>query len=343
MNTLMITDVNALHIAADILKNGGLVAVPTETVYGLAANALNEHAVSNIFKAKGRPNDNPLIIHIADLEMLNPLVKSIPEKAHLLMEHFWPGPLTLIFESSDLVPLSVRGGLSTVAIRFPSHPTIQSLIQMTGLPLAAPSANTSGKPSPTNAKRVWEDLNGKIDAIIDGGYSSVGLESTVVDLTGPIATILRPGGITEKMLKDVLGDVVMDPALLNVDEKLTPKAPGMKYTHYAPNADVVIYKGETSKVVEAINRCLAEDQASGIRSSVLCDDETRDFFESSEAISLGSRKHPTDIAAHLFESLRRFDDLGMQKVYALAFPEDGIGSAIMNRLEKSAGHHIIEI
>ena len=189
MNTLMITDVNALHTAADILKNGGLVAVPTETVYGLAANALNEQAVSNIFKAKGRPSDNPLIIHIADLEMLNPLVKSIPDKARLLMEHFWPGPLTLIFESSDLVPVSVRGGLSTVAIRFPSHPVIQSLIKMTGLPLAAPSANTSGKPSPTNAQRVFEDLNGKIDAIIDGGHSSVGLKSTVVDMTGSVATI----------------------------------------------------------------------------------------------------------------------------------------------------------
>ena len=343
MNTLMITDVNALHIAADILQNGGLVAVPTETVYGLAANALNEQAVSNIFKAKGRPNDNPLIIHIADLEMLNTLVKSIPYHAHLLMEHFWPGPLTLIFESSDLVPLSVRGGLSTVAIRFPSHPTIQSLIKMTGLPLAAPSANTSGKPSPTNAQRVYEDLSGKIDAIIDGGYSSVGLESTVVDLTGSIPTILRPGGITEKMLQDVLDEVIMDPALLSVDAKAIPKAPGMKYTHYAPNADVVIYKGDTSKVIEAINRCLNEDRAHGIHSSVLCDDETRDFFECPDAISLGSRNHPTDIAAHLFESLRRFDDLNMQKVYALAFSEEGIGSAIMNRLEKSAGHHIIEI
>ena len=343
MNTLMITDVNALHTAADILKNGGLVAVPTETVYGLAANALNEQAVSNIFKAKGRPSDNPLIIHIADLEMLNPLVKSIPDKARLLMEHFWPGPLTLIFESSDLVPVSVRGGLSTVAIRFPSHPVIQSLIKTTGLPLAAPSANTSGKPSPTNAQRVFEDLNGKIDAIIDGGHSSVGLESTVVDMTGSVATILRPGGITEKMLRDVLGEVVMDPDLLSVDAKAIPKAPGMKYTHYSPNADVVIYKGDTQKVVDAINKRLLEDAQNGIRSSVLCDDETKTLFKTPHTISLGSRNHPNDLAAHLFESLRCFDDLGMQKVYALAFSEDGIGSAIMNRLEKSAGHHIIEI
>lgn len=343
MNTLMITDVNALHTAADILKNGGLVAVPTETVYGLAANALNEQAVSNIFKAKGRPSDNPLIIHIANLEMLNPLVKSIPDKARLLMEHFWPGPLTLIFESSDLVPVSVRGGLSTVAIRFPSHPVIQSLIKMTGLPLAAPSANTSGKPSPTNAQRVFEDLNGKIDAIIDGGHSSVGLESTVVDMTGSVATILRPGGITEKMLRDVLGEVVMDPALLSVDAKAIPKAPGMKYTHYSPNADVVIYKGDSQKVVDAINKRLLEDAQNGIRSSVLCDDETKTLFKTTHTISLGSRNQPNDLAAHLFESLRCFDDLGMQKVYALAFSEDGIGSAIMNRLEKSAGHHIIEI
>lgn len=343
MNTLMITDVNALHLAADILKNGGLVAVPTETVYGLAANALNEQAVSNIFKAKGRPSDNPLIIHIADLEMLNPLVKNIPDTAYLLIEHFWPGPLTLIFESSDLVPPSVRGGLSTVAIRFPSHPTIQSLIKITGLPLAAPSANLSGKPSPTNARRVFEDLNGKIDAIIDGGYSSVGLESTVVDLTEAVPTILRPGGITKKMLEDVLGEVKLDPALLNADEKMTPKSPGMKYTHYSPNADVIIYKGESAKVVAEINKQLAEDKENQILSSVLCDDETKHLFNTSQIISLGSRNHPHDIAAHLFEALRSFDDLGIQKVYALAFSTEGIGSAIMNRLEKSAGHHIIEI
>lgn len=258
-------------------------------------NALNEQAVSNIFKAKGRPSDNPLIIHIADLEMLNPLVKSIPDKARLLMEHFWPGPLTLIFESSDLVPVSVRGGLSTVAIRFPSHPVIQSLIKTTGLPLARPSANTSGKPSPTNAQRVFEDLNGKIDAIIDGGHSSVGLESTVVDMTGSVATILRPGGITEKMLRDVLGEVVMDPALLSVDAKAIPKAPGMKYTHYSPNADVVIYKGDTQKVVDAINRRLLEDAQNGIRSSVLCDDETKTLFKTTHTISLGSRNHPNDL------------------------------------------------
>lgn len=343
MNTLMITDVNELHLAADILKNGGLVAVPTETVYGLAANALNEQAVSNIFKAKGRPSDNPLIIHIADLEMLNPLVKNIPEQAYVLIEHFWPGPLTLIFESSDLVPLSVRGGLSTVAIRFPSHPTIQSLIKVTGLPLAAPSANTSGKPSPTNAKRVYEDLNGKIDAIVDGGYSSVGLESTVLDLTDSIPTILRPGGITKKMLEDVLGVVTLDPALHNTDEKTIPKAPGMKYTHYSPNADVIIYKGELSKVTAAINKQLAEDKENHILSSVLCDDETKHLFNAKHIISLGSRSEPHHIAANLFEALRTFDDLGTKKVYALAFSEEGIGSAIMNRLEKSAGHHVIEI
>lgn len=343
MNTLMITDVNALEPAANILKNGGLVAVPTETVYGLAANALNEQAVSNIFKAKGRPNDNPLIIHIADLEMLDALVKHIPHKARLLMEHFWPGPLTLIFEASDLVPLSVRGGLSTVAIRFPSHPVIQSLIQMTGLPLAAPSANTSGKPSPTNAQRVLEDLNGKIDAIIDGKDSTVGLESTVVDVTSPVATILRPGGITQEMLLAVLGEVIMDPALLSVDAKTTPKAPGMKYTHYSPNAEVILFKGETQPVIEAINKRLLEDKHLGISSGVLCDDETQALFQTEHTVSLGSRYNPSDLAAHLFECLRRFDDLGMQKVYALTFSEEGIGSALMNRLEKSAGHHIIEI
>lgn len=340
MNTLMIDEQEKLYIAADILRNGGLVAVPTETVYGLAANALDQHAVSNIYKAKGRPSDNPLILHIADLEMLKSLVTHIPDSATLLMKHFWPGPLTLIFESSSYVPLSVRGGLSTVAIRFPSHPTIQSLIKMTGLPLAAPSANLSGKPSPTNAKRVFEDLNGKIDAIIDGGLSTVGVESTIVDLTGEIPTILRPGGITESMLREVLGDIIMDPALLSVDAGTKPKAPGMKYTHYSPNADVIIYKGEDSNVINAINQQLIEDNLNDICSGVLCDDETKSFFNANYIISLGSRNIPSDIAMHLFEALRTFDDLHVQKVYTLSFSTEGVGSAIMNRLEKSAGHHI---
>lgn len=343
MHTLIIDDQEKLYIAADILRKGGLVAVPTETVYGLAANALDEAAVSNIYKAKGRPSDNPLIIHIADLEMLKPLVTHIPKEALLLMEQFWPGPLTLIFESTDLVPLSVRGGLSTVAIRFPSHPTIQSLIKMTGLPLAAPSANTSGKPSPTNAKRVYEDLNGKIDAIVDGGLSTVGVESTIVDLTGSVPTILRPGGITESMLLEVLDDVIMDPALQSVGLDTVPKAPGMKYTHYSPNADVIIYKGFENKVVETINQMLLHDKQNSIRSGVLCDDETKALFNGDYIISLGSRSNPSEIAMNLFEALRTFDDLGVAKVYSLSFSKEGMGKAIMNRLEKSAGHHIVEI
>ncbi|MEG0950981.1 MAG: L-threonylcarbamoyladenylate synthase [Niameybacter sp.] len=343
MHTLMIDDQEKLYMAADILRAGGLVAVPTETVYGLCANALDEHAVSNIYKAKGRPSDNPLIIHIADLEKLQPLVAHIPDSASLLIEHFWPGPLTLIFESTSLVPLSVRGGLSTVAIRFPSHPTMQDLIRMTGLPLAAPSANTSGKPSPTNAKRVFEDLNGKIDAIVDGGLSTVGVESTIVDLTSGTPTILRPGGITQDMLLEVLDTIIMDPALLSVDATTKPKAPGMKYTHYAPNAEVMIYKGDDEKVVEAINAALLQDKAHNIYSGVLCDDETKSLFHSDFIISLGSRHTPCEIAMHLFEALRTFDDLKVQKVYALSFSTEGVGSAIMNRLEKSAGHHIIYV
>ncbi len=341
MNTLMINDTTNLTEAAHILQSGGLVASPTETVYGLCANACDEAAVARIFEAKGRPNDNPLIIHIADLAMLTPLVKSIPPKAARLMEHFWPGPLTLIFEATELVPLSVRAGLPSVAIRFPSHPVMQALIHASGLPLAAPSANTSGKPSPTNAHRVQQDLDGKVDAIIDGGNCSVGLESTVVDITGEIPVILRPGGITHTMLAAVVGEVEVDAALVTNDPSLVPKAPGMKYTHYSPNAEVIIVKGDPDKVIDEINARLTHHRQHGQSTGVLATDETKHLFDTSHVISLGSMDCLHDIATHLFEALRTFDDHQIDVVYSLAFPEDGIGEAIMNRLEKSAGFNII--
>lgn len=341
MNTLMINDTTDLIDAADIIKRGGLVATPTETVYGLCANALDEVAVADIFKAKGRPNDNPLIIHISTLDMLMPLIKSIPPKAQILMDHFWPGPLTLIFEATDLVPISVRAGLPTVAIRFPSHPVMQQLITLSGLPIAAPSANTSGKPSPTNAIRVKEDLYGKIDAIIDGGDCTVGLESTVVDVTSDVPTILRPGGITIDMLQEVIGEVIVDPALVSKDSSLVPKAPGMKYTHYSPNAQVIIVKGPIECVVEEINSRIQADTTDGNRVGVLSIDETKHLFQSPHVISLGSINCLDEIAMHLFEALRTFDDQKVDIVYSLALPEIGIGKAIMNRLEKSAGFNII--
>lgn len=341
MNTLIISDLIQLPKAAHLLKEGGLVATPTETVYGLAANAFDEDAVAHIFKAKGRPNDNPLIVHIASLDGLEELVSEIPPKAKLLMDAFWPGPLTLIFEASSKVPDIVRAGLPSVAVRFPSHPIMQSLIKLAGVPVAAPSANLSGKPSPTNAQRVIEDLNGKVAAIIDGGDCSVGLESTVVDITSDIPTILRPGGITEAMLKSVVGEVHIDPALVSKDTTLKPKSPGMKYTHYSPNAEVIIVKGSQDAVVDEINLQIQQCKDQNLAVGVLATDETANLFDCEHVLSVGSLSDLSTVASNLFEALRKFDDYKMDRVYSVAFPESGIGEAIMNRLEKSAGYNII--
>lgn len=344
MKTVIISDKENLQQAAEILKEGGLVASPTETVYGLCANALDEAAVKNIYKAKGRPSDNPLIVHIGDLDMLKPLVQEVSPIAKKLMDTFWPGPMTLIFKASDLVPKVVTGGLDTVAVRFPSHPTINKLIKTSGLPLAAPSANTSGKPSPTNFTRVYEDLNGKIDCIIEGDHSEYGVESTVVDTVGDIATILRPGGITFEMLEEVLGKVMMDPALGHkLKEGEVPRAPGMKYTHYSPNAEVIIVKGENHQVIPFINTLVKKQQSKGKTVGVLATDETASLFMADKVISVGTESNPLTIASNLFEVLRSFDDAHIDMVYSLAFKETGIGKAIMNRLEKSAGYHIIEV
>ena len=344
MKTVIISDKENLQQAAEILKEGGLVASPTETVYGLCANALDEAAVKNIYKAKGRPSDNPLIVHIGDLDMLKPLVQEVSPIAKKLMDTFWPGPMTLIFKASDLVPKVVTGGLDTVAVRFPSHPTINKLIKTSGLPLAAPSANTSGKPSPTNFTRVYEDLNGKIDCIVEGDHSEYGVESTVVDTVGDIATILRPGGITFEMLEEVLGKVMMDPALGHkLKEGEVPRAPGMKYTHYSPNAEVIIVKGENDQVIPFINTLVKKQKAKGKTVGVLATDETASLFMADKVISVGTESNPLTIASNLFEVLRSFDDAHIDMVYSLAFKETGIGKAIMNRLEKSAGYHIIEV
>lgn len=343
METLIISDTNNLQQAADILQAGGLVASPTETVYGLCADALNEVAVKKIYEAKGRPSDNPLIVHIADLSMLQPLVKEISPIAQTLIEHFWPGPMTLVFKASEIIPKVITGGLDTVAVRFPSDPTITNLIKTSKLPLAAPSANTSGKPSPTNFTRVYEDLNGKIDCIIEGGNSKYGVESTVIDTTGDIATILRPGGITLEMLESVLDEVTIDPALGHkLKEGEVPKAPGMKYTHYSPNAEVIIVKGTMENVIKKINELTLMQQQLGKKVGVMATDETLSCFTANTVLSVGTDTDPTTIAANLFEVLRQYDDVHMDIVYSLAFNTDGIGQAIMNRLEKSAGYHIIQ-
>lgn len=344
MKTVIISDTSQLDVAAEILQKGGLVASPTETVYGLCANALNEEAVKSIYLAKGRPSDNPLIVHIADLNTLPELVQEISPIAKTLMEKFWPGPMTLIFKASSIIPKVVTGGLDTVAIRFPSDPTITQLIKTSGLPLAAPSANTSGKPSPTNFERVYEDLNGKIDCIIHGGSSHFGVESTVIDTTGDVATICRPGGITFEMLQEVLDDVIIDPALGHqLKQGEVPKAPGMKYTHYSPNAEVIIVKGKLEDVTSKINTLTREQQALGKKVGIMATDETLTLFKANKLISVGSQEHPITIAANLFEALRSFDDDQIDIVYSLAFNEEGIGMAIMNRLEKSAGYHIIQL
>lgn len=344
MKTVIISDLNNLSEAAKLIQEGKLVASPTETVYGLCADALNPEAVSTIYKAKGRPSDNPLIVHIADLDMLNPLVKEVPEKALPIMNAFWPGPLTLVFKASALVPKVVTGGLDTVAIRFPSHPVMKAFIKASDRPIAAPSANTSGKPSPTNAKRVYDDLNGKISAIIDGGNCEFGVESTVLDITSDIPTILRPGGITKEMLESVVPKINIDPAighLLAEGEK--PKAPGMKYKHYAPNANVYIVQGELQKVVQEINTLAQAAQSKHQKVGILCTDETKDLFHADLILSAGTESNLITIASNLFEVLREFDDEKVDIVYSISFPKTGIGSAVMNRLEKSAGYKIISL
>lgn len=358
MKTIIIKDLENFNKAVEIIRSGGLVAAPTETVYGLCANALNETAVANIFKAKGRPNDNPLIVHIANLDMLYDLVTDVSPTAKLLIDNFWPGPLTLIFKAKDIVPPAVTAGLDTVAIRFPSHPLMQKLINDSGLPIAAPSANTSGKPSPTNAHRVIEDMDGKIDCIIDGASSLYGVESTIVDTTSEIPTVLRPGGITYEMLEEVVGEIAIDPAITHkLKEGEQPKAPGMKYTHYSPNADVFIIKnssayssdkphnmfGDLEHLKDGLHKLVQAGHETNKKIGILATDETQDLFKADLVLSAGTEKDLLTVSSHLFEMLRRFDDEQIDIVYCLAFPKHDIGAAIMNRLEKSAGYNFIEI
>ena len=331
--------------AGEILKSGGLVAFPTETVYGLGGDALNPEASAKIYAAKGRPSDNPLIVHIADMEALKVLASEVPEKAKLLADRFWPGPLTMIMPKSDAVPYATTGGLDTVAIRMPSHPTAYELIRSSGVYIAAPSANTSGRPSPTTAQHVYEDLNGRIDMIIDSGKVDIGLESTIVDLTGEIPTILRPGYITRAMLEEVVGPVTIDKAILaeHEDPNLRPKAPGMKYKHYAPKGDLVIVEGKKQAVAEMINYLTKMDAEAGLKTAVIASDENLSLYDADCRINIGSREHEESIAANLYEVLREMDELGIQKMYSESFAGGSLGVAIMNRLLKAAGHHVIRV
>lgn len=331
--------------AATILKNGGLVAFPTETVYGLGGNGLNPDAASRIYGAKGRPSDNPLIIHIADEEDLKKLCEDIPPKAFELAKAFWPGPLTMILNKKECVPYTTTGGLDTVAIRMPDNEIALNLIKQSGVYIAAPSANLSGRPSPTKAEHVLQDMDGRIDMIIDGGSVNIGIESTIIDLTEDVPVILRPGYITKEMLESVIGKVQIDRALtLGADSGVAPKAPGMKYRHYAPKGEMLIVEGDdVEQVVNKINGLVEEKRKAGCITGVLATDETAGRYNADHVISVGQRSSEISISSHLFDVLRQFDDLKVDYIVSEGFSRENIGYAIMNRLFKAAGGRIINI
>ena len=370
-----------LKEAASILRSGGLVAFPTETVYGLGGNALDEDAARKIYAAKGRPSDNPLIAHVSCVEEVAPLVKEIPEAGRKLMEAFWPGPLTMIFPKSDKVPYGTTGGLDTVAIRMPDDPVANRLIALAGVPVAAPSANTSGRPSPTTADHVWQDMNGRIEMIIDGGPVGIGVESTIVDVSSAVPSVLRPGAITMEMLAEVLGEVSVDPAILGpLSADVRPKAPGMKYKHYAPKADLTLVEPGTGTERESgaeqvtgaeqktgadrntgadpetgldetqlqamickVRELSREKIEAGYKVGVICTDESRGCYTDGEVRSIGARKSQASVAHNLYALLREFDDLGVDYIFSESFPKDHLGQAIMNRLSKAAGYKIVKV
>lgn len=329
-----------LEKAGDVIKRGGLVAFPTETVYGLGGDALNPESSRKIYAAKGRPSDNPLIVHIADMDQLSLITEEIPETAYLLAEKFWPGPLTMILKKSQVVPYETTGGLETVAVRMPVHSIAREFIRRAGGYVAAPSANLSGRPSPTLAKYVREDMDGRIDMILDGGSVGIGLESTIVDLTEEIPMILRPGYITKEMLEELLHQVDSDKTMMAADTGLRPKAPGMRYRHYAPKGDLIIVKGSESAVINQINVWAREAAQNGQKVGVIGTDTTVKSYQADSVKSAGNRKQEETIAHNLYQILREFDDENVSVIYAESFDESGIGQAIMNRLLKAAGHHI---
>ncbi|GLB59072.1 L-threonylcarbamoyladenylate synthase [Cytobacillus sp. NCCP-133] len=325
-----------LSQAADLLKNNEVVAFPTETVYGLGGNAENDEAVKKIFAAKGRPSDNPLIIHIADKRQLDVFVQEIPEKAKSLMDLFWPGPLTLIFNVKEgILSNYATAGLSTVAVRMPDHPVALSLLKTTGLPIAAPSANRSGRPSPTAADHVWEDLNGRIAGLVDGGPTGVGVESTVLDCTDATPVILRPGGITKEQIEAVIANVHIDPAL--ADQGQAPKSPGMKYRHYAPDAPLYLVEGTREKIQQLVDEKRQEGHSVGVLTTA----ENREFYHADFVFACGQREHLETVASSLYEALRHFNHTDADIIYSEMFPDEGVGQAIMNRLMKAAGHRVI--
>lgn len=334
-----------LEEAARVLRNGGLVAFPTETVYGLGANGLDKEASRKIYAAKGRPSDNPLIVHIAHKNDMEVLAKEVPEEAYKLADIFWPGPLTIILKKKDTVPYETTGGLDTVAIRLPANVIARELINQSKVFVAAPSANLSGKPSPTKANHVINDLNGRIDMIIDGGSATLGLESTIVDLSEGTPMILRPGFITKDMLENVIGPVQYDPAIIGttIDPNIRPKAPGMKYRHYAPEGSLTIYSGELDKVITTINKMAREKLDKGYSVGIIATEETKDLYQYGIIKSIGTRNDEASIAAGLYEILREFDTLHTEYIYTESYSDNRYGQAIMNRLLKAAGYQIVNV
>lgn len=338
MNTKRLTE-HDIDEAAAILRDGGLLGIPTETVYGLGANGLNEEAVAHIFEAKGRPQDNPLILHIPDASWLERYCKDIPLTAYQLAEAYWPGPMTMILKRKDIVPNAVTAGLDTVGMRCPAHPLCREIIAASGVPVAAPSGNTSGRPSPTTAQHMLEDMDGKIDAIVDGGPCSVGVESTIIDLTETPARLLRPGGITLEQLEAVLGEVAVDPAvtrLMGAGEQ--PKAPGMKYRHYAPKAPVTVVTGEPERSAAYIAA------HAGPGDGVICFEEFLPMYAGGArpVMSLGPAGDKGEQARRVFDALRAFDHTAVSAIWAQCPDSGGIGLAVTNRLNKAAGFHIVE-
>ena len=337
-NTKVVTPgLTSINLAAETIKNGELVAFPTETVYGLGANCFDEDAIKKIFKAKGRPSDNPIIVHVSSIEQVSDVAIRISVTAKKLMKHFWPGPLTLVMHKNENIPIKVTGGLDTVAVRYPLHHVAQAIIELAEVPIAAPSANISGKPSPTTAQAVLSDMDGKIPLILDSGPCEVGIESTVLDVTGKIPVILRPGMITHEMLSEVVGEVSN-----KVSDNGKVKSPGTKYAHYSPNAHLTIIRGPQAAVSRHILLKLSADLSAGRKSGIICFDQTKRNY-SGNVISLGSRYNLKEVAKNLYEAFRKTDEMELQSVYIEALDENNEGNAIMNRILHAANGNVEEI
>lgn len=331
-----------MKMAGNIIKNGGLVAFPTETVYGLGGDALNKESSKKIYAAKGRPSDNPLIVHISKWESIYEIADGINDEVKLLADTFWPGPLTIIVNKKEIVPMETTGGLNTVAIRMPNHKAALQFIEEAGGFVAAPSANLSGRPSPTLAKHVIDDMTGRIEMILDGGQVGIGVESTIVDMTGDRPTILRPGFVTEEMIERVLGEVEVDKTILDNNSGERPKAPGMKYRHYAPKGNMTLIEGDEKTVIDRMNSLIKEAVSNGEKVGIMCSDETKDYIQADVKFSVGSRYNEEEIAHRLYKILRDFDDEEVTVIYSESFSKDGFGQAVMNRLLKAAGFNVIK-